>query len=78
MDAYRAIKSKKTMYHLINEAKKQDDNNISDAIAHDCIEIAKNLLYMPYSCMMHEEYIDGYDIFGDDYMFWVRENEDII
>ena len=76
LDAYRAIESKKTMYRLLNIAKNKQTNNTTEQILDECASVAKDLTYMPYIAAMQEEYINGYDIFGDGFMFWLREDED--
>lgn len=72
MDALRAAKSKQTMYHLIEEAggAKQTNNEL----LHESIEAMRNLLYMPMLSMEYEEYIDGYDLMGNGYIYWLRES----
>lgn len=71
IDGYRAMTSKKSMYHLINNINDEKPKN--DEMLNAALETARDLLKMPFDVMMNEEYIDGIDIFGDGIMFWLRE-----
>ena len=71
IDAYRAMQSKQSMYRLISDVtgKKQTNNGL----LHESMEATKSLLQLPFLSIQNEEYIDGIDIFGDGYMYWLRE-----
>lgn len=72
LDAYRNMNSKVQMYRLINDHKlitKQEDNTVLN----ECISINHSLMNFSIESFMNEEHIDGFDIFGDGYMFWLRE-----
>ena len=63
----RAAQSKQTMYRLIDKPENKTLN--------ESVEAMKNLLSIPMQSIANEEYIDGYDLFGDGYIFWLREDE---
>ena len=67
IDAMRAAQSKQTMYRLIDKPENKTLN--------ESVEAMKNLLSIPMQSIANEEYIDGYDLFGDGYIFWLREDE---
>lgn len=70
IDAYRSMQSKQSMYRLVGDIT---GKQISNELLHESIEATKSLLQMPLSSIMAEEYIDGIDLFGDGFMFWLRE-----
>lgn len=70
VDKYRSLKSKKTLYHLIDNI---NGKSIDDSMLNEAIVVTRKLLELPVKSMMEEEYIDGIDIFGDGHMFWLRE-----
>ena len=70
IDAYRSMQSKQSMYRLVGDITGKQINN---ELLHESIEATKSLLQMPLSSIMAEEYIDGIDLFGDGFMFWLRE-----
>ncbi len=70
IDAYRSMQSKQSMYRLVGDITGKQINN---ELLHESIEATKSLLQMPLFSIMAEEYIDGIDLFGDGFMFWLRE-----
>ena len=74
LDIYRAMESKKQMYRLLDDLSignaKQKDNKVLD----DCISVARDLCQLPLFSVNNEEYINGFDLFGDGYFYWLRED----
>lgn len=72
IDTYRAIDNRLVMCNIIN------DHNLSETkrdtkVVEECVSIARSLLDMGRYVLDTEEYIDGYDIFGDGLMFYLNE-----
>lgn len=72
LDSYRSMESKKALYKLVTDTtgKQQSNTDILD----ESLQAARSLLEFPLMSVVNEEYIDGIDLFGDGYMFWLREN----
>ena len=73
LDSCKAMESKKSLYRLVSDINGQQPNNTE--LLNESLEVARNLLQFPLQAISHEEYIDGIDIFGDGYMFWLRESQ---
>ncbi len=71
-DIYRAADSKIQMYRLLedNELIKQKNNTKS---LNETLSAARDISAMVNFAIQHEEYIDGFDLFGDGVFFWTRE-----
>lgn len=77
LDKYRAMKSKKNMYTLINSVTEKNHDQTADIVRQDCIEAAWNILQNQLSC------IAGYkdsspvciDILGDGSFIFSEESE---
>ena len=73
IDKYRSLVGKKYLYHIVKHINGNIDNEKDITKLNDSISAAKSLLSIPIQAILDEEYIDGYDIFGDGIMFWLRE-----
>lgn len=73
LDVYRGMESKKQMYRLLDDLSLAKQKNNTDVL-NDCISVAKDLCKLPLFSVNNEEYIDGFDLFGDGYFYWLRED----
>ena len=70
---YRSMISKKQMYTLLEDNNlyaKQKDNSQEKAILDQEIYAAKIALDLSLFSLQNEEYLDGYDLFGDGYFYY--------
>lgn len=74
LDTYRNMKSKKTICRLIDSVTGKNNNQAQEQRLHEDIVAASKIMALPNEVMKSEEYINGYDIFGDGYFFWIRED----
>ena len=69
IDLYNKMIAKKEMCIIVKSINdKQKDNTILN----DCIQVAKKLIDYSLFTYSQEEFIDGYDIFGDGLMYYTR------
>ena len=72
IDQYKSMNNKIEVCRIVRDNKlsaKQFDSTITE----QCKSVAKNLLKMPTIVENTSEYINGYDIFGDDKFFITRD-----
>lgn len=67
IDNYRKMTAKKEMCVIIETITGEQKNNI---ILNDCIQITKKLIDFSLFAYSHEEFISGFDIFGDGLMYY--------
>ena len=72
LDVYRASRSKVEMYRLLDDKELVKQKSNIREIMQDEVVAARNLLSVELYAT-YEEYYDGFDIFGDDRFFWLRE-----
>lgn len=69
VDLYTKMIAKKEMCIIINLVKEQHKDN---TVLNDCIQVAKKLIDYSLFTYSQEEYIDGFDIFGDGLMYYEK------
>ena len=69
---YRNMIAKKEMCTIIGDIKGEQQDN---AVVSQCIEISKNLIDFQLYAYSQEEFIPGFDIFGDGLMYYERLDE---
>ena len=72
IDMYRNMIAKKEMCTIIGDIKGEQQDN---TVVSQCIEIAKNLIDFQLYAYSQEEFISGFDIFGDGLMYYERLDE---
>ena len=72
LDVYRASRSKVEMYRLLDDKELVKQKSNIREIMQDEVVAARNLLSVELYAT-YEEYYNGFDIFGDDRFFWLRE-----
>lgn len=71
IDLYKSMVAKKEMCKIVSSINnKQKDNDIID----DCIAVSRNLLNMPLYAYTNEEFINGFDIFGDGMVIFTNDD----
>ena len=74
MDIYNAMNSKKDMARLIYDVGMDKQDKYSDtSFIDECIGINMNLMEHVIQSERNSEYINGYDLFGDGYIFITYE-----
>lgn len=71
IDQYRAMQSRVEMVKIVSEVTGKQNSN---TIHQDCLSVAKKLLEVSANVTKSDEYIDGFDLFGDGYMFYTEED----
>jgi hypothetical protein len=70
IDQYRAIQSRVEMVKIVSEVTGKQNSN---TIHQDCLSVAKKLIGVTARATAFDEYINGFDLFGDGYMFYTEE-----
>jgi hypothetical protein len=69
IDTYNAMVGKKEMCKIVNSITGEQKNNV---VNDDDIRVAKKLIDFSLFAYSKEEFINGFDIFGDGYMYYER------
>lgn len=69
VDTYNRMIAKKEMCTIIGDIRGEQRNN---EVLVDCIQVAKKLVDFSLFTYSQEEFIDGFDIFGDGIMYFER------
>ena len=72
IDIYNSMVAKKEMCVIIGDIRGEQKNNI---VLNDCLQVAKKLIDYSLFTYSQEEYINGFDIFGDGLMYYERIEE---
>ena len=67
VDAYNKMIAKKEMCNIVESITGEQKNN---EILNDCIQVARKLIDYSLIAYSKEEFINGFDIFGDGYMYY--------
>lgn len=70
IDQYRAMQSRVEMVKIVSEVTGKQNSN---TIHQDCLSVAKKLIGVTARATAFDEYINGFDLFGDGYMFYTEE-----
>jgi len=69
IDTYNKMIAKKEMCRIVGSIKDEQKNN---EVLNECIQVAKKLVDYSLFTYSQEEFIDGFDIFGDGLMYYER------
>lgn len=69
VDMYNKMVAKKEMCVIIGSIKGEQKNNV---ILEDCLQVAHKLIDYSLFTYSKEEFINGFDMFGDGYMYYER------
>lgn len=72
IDQYKSMNNKIEVCRLVKD-NKLSTKQFNSTLTEDCKSVAKNLLKMPTIVSNTTEYINGYDIFGDDKFYMTTE-----
>ena len=72
VDVYNSMVAKKEMCVIVGSIRGEQKNN---NVLNDCIQVAKKLVDYSLFTYSQEEFINGFDIFGDGMMFYERFEE---
>jgi hypothetical protein len=75
VDIYRSMNAKKEMCTIIGDIRGEEKDT---SILNDCLQVAKKLVDFQLFAYGNEEYINGFDIFGDGLMYYERFDDNYI
>lgn len=75
IDTYRSMQSKIEMCRILSDHNIAHTSNKAAKVMSESLDICKSLLTIPVDTMMNDEYINGFDVFGDGLMFWLNDEQ---
>lgn len=73
IDLYKSMIAKKEMCVIIDDIKGIKSAESNNAIREECIPVMKKLIDFQLDAYANEEFINGFDIFGDGLMYYGKE-----
>ena len=73
MDEYKSMTNRIEVCRLVNDNNLSTKQSYKSNVNSDCRAVAKNLLKMPVIVSNTSQYINGYDLFGDELMYVLNE-----
>lgn len=75
IDMYRSMVAKKEMCSIVGSIRGEQRNN---SVNEDCLQVAKKLIDFQLFAYSQFEYINGFDIFGDGFMYYEETDEEVL